>query len=77
MTVPVAQAGHLLAQKLLARGPERPQDDIDIQAVMAGMNPSEQDRCRRALRAIIARGANRGKDLLSEFEALTKQGRAR
>jgi predicted nucleotidyltransferase len=72
VSVPVAQAGHLLAQKILSRGPERPQDDVDIRALMADIDSQEKDRCRQALLAVVAKGANRSKDLLSEFEALTK-----
>ena len=72
MRVPVARAGHLLAQKILSRGPERLQDDIDIHAIIAAMEPGEKERCREALAAVIARGAHRGKDLLSDFEALTR-----
>jgi predicted nucleotidyltransferase len=69
--VPVARAGHLLAQKILSRGPERPQDDVDIRALMTDMTPLEKDRCRVALLAVVARGAHRGKDLLAEFDELT------
>jgi DNA-binding MarR family transcriptional regulator len=72
VTVPVARAGHLLAQKILSRGPDRPQDEVDIQSVLADLDTHELERCRRALREVVARGANRGKDLLLAFEMLTK-----
>jgi len=70
LSVPVARAGHLLAQKILSRGPERPQDDLDIRALIREMDAGEKDRCRKALLAVDARGAHRGKNLLSEFEGL-------
>ena len=72
VVVPVARTGHLLAQKVLSRGPDRLQDDIDIQALMAVADEEERDRCRQALRFIERRGANRGKDLLTEFQSLLK-----
>ena len=72
VTVPVARAGHLLAQKILSRGPDRLQDDVDIRALMAAIDRRETDRCRRALQTVADVGANRGKDLLREFDALTK-----
>ena len=71
LRVPVARAGHLLAQKILSRGPERPQDDLDIRALITEMDAGEKERCREALLAVVARRAHRGKDLLAEFEALT------
>ncbi|HEX5068877.1 MAG TPA: hypothetical protein VFV78_01575 [Vicinamibacterales bacterium] len=72
LVVPVARAGHLLAQKILSRGPNRLQDDIDIQALLAGADDAERERCRQALESIALARANRGKDLLAEFEILTK-----
>ncbi len=72
LTVPVARTGHLLAQKILSRGPDRLQDDLDIRALMAGVDHAEKNRCRQALQAVADMGANRGKDLLCEFDAVTK-----
>jgi predicted nucleotidyltransferase len=71
LTVPVARAGHLLAQKILSRGPERPQDDLDIRALLTDVDEGERQRCRLALQAMTVKGAHRGKDLLRDFEFLS------
>ena len=63
ITVPVAAIGHLLALKVLASEPGRPQDAIDIQSLMAVLTPNERARCEEAVRHIEAAGTNRGKSL--------------
>jgi predicted nucleotidyltransferase len=69
LTIPVARTGHLLAQKVLARSPDRLQDDLDIRALLAEADEGELVRCRRALESITSLRAHRGKDLIADFEA--------
>lgn len=62
--VPVAQIGHLVALKLLARDDRtRPQDAIDLRALSGVVTDREIDRARRATGAITTRGFARGRDL--------------
>jgi predicted nucleotidyltransferase len=67
--VPVAQVGHLVALKLLARDDRtRPQDAIDLRALAAVVTDVEIDRARRAIAAITSRGFARGRDLAALLE---------
>lgn len=66
LRVSVAQAGHLVATKVLAEAPDRPQDAIDLVALAKGLTPHEFERAWKALERIEALGANRGKALLAE-----------
>jgi len=70
LRVPVAAAGHLVALKILARGPERPQDDADLRALLGAITAADLNVARTALAAITARGAQRGKDLMGDFDRL-------
>jgi hypothetical protein len=68
LTVPVAQAGHLVAMKLLALGPDRPQDAADLRALVATLTESDRARARAATARIEELGANRSKRLRQELE---------
>lgn len=68
LELPVAATGHLVALKLLARGPERPQDEIDLRALLAEIDETEIERARAAIRLIHERGHNRGRDLAADLE---------
>jgi predicted nucleotidyltransferase len=71
LSVPVAQTGHLIALKLLARNDEsRPQDLADLNALRGVANPADLELARSALALITGRGFNRGRDLLAALEAL-------
>lgn len=62
--VPVAQTGHLIAMKVLARDDRRrPQDWDDIRALLAVANRRETERATRAVRTIQERGFARDRDL--------------
>lgn len=62
--VPVACRGDLIAMKILARDDaSRPQDRVDIQALLKSAGPEDLERARRALRWITERGSDRGRDL--------------
>ena len=67
-TVPVAQAGHLVAMKVLALAPDRPQDGLDLRALVSQFTPEERTRAIRAVARIEELGANRGKALGAELE---------
>lgn len=67
-TVPVAQAGHLVAMKVLALAPDRPQDGLDLRALVSQFTPEERTRAIWAVARIEELGANRGKALGAELE---------
>lgn len=74
---PVATVGHLLALKVLALKPdkpqERPQDFSDIRELLRVADGEELDRAREALDLISRRGFDRGKDLQAELEEQLRQ----
>lgn len=77
---PVARVGHLLALKILALRPgrpqERPQDLADIRELLRVADVSELGRARQALELISRRpGFDRGKDLDGMFEDQLRQFR--
>jgi predicted nucleotidyltransferase len=67
-TVPVAQAGHLVAMKILALAPDRPQDGIDLRGLVTQLTSEDRRRAVRAVARIEALGANRGKALGAELQ---------
>lgn len=68
LSVPVAQAGHLVAMKLLALAPDRPQDALDLRALVATLTEADRARARAATARIEELGANRSKPLREELE---------
>jgi hypothetical protein len=68
LIVPVARTGHLVAMKILALAPDRPQDAIDLRALVAGLTDDERARARTAAARIDEVGANRGKSMRVELE---------
>ena len=68
LTVPVAQAGHLVAMKLLALSPNRPQDGVDLHALVENLSVLDRERARSAVARIEELGANRSKHLQEELE---------
>jgi predicted nucleotidyltransferase len=71
LTLAVARTGHLLALKVLARNDaKRPQDAADLRALLQIASDSDLELARRSLSLIAARGYNRGRPLLAEFDAL-------
>lgn len=69
--VPVARTGHLLALKLLARDERRPQDEVDLHALLGVAGPEERDLASQAVELIMDRGASRGRDLRQEWRAVS------
>jgi len=71
LMVSVAQVGHLIALKLLARDDEtRPQDAIDLRALKGVATPDEIARARSAVGLIAERGFARRRDLVAALDAL-------
>lgn len=75
--VPVATIGHLLALKVLAMDDAtRPQDRIDILALLEYADESEVARAQESIALITARGFNRSTNLserLQAFAAMQKR----
>ncbi|MEO8680793.1 MAG: hypothetical protein ABI665_17205 [Vicinamibacterales bacterium] len=69
LVVPVARAGHLVAMKVLALSPDRPQDGIDLRGLVGQLSPDERARALDAVARIEERGAHRGKGLRDEGAA--------
>jgi hypothetical protein len=64
VTAPVAQSGHLIALKLLARDDlTRPQDAVDLRALIAAATDDDLALATDSVRLIAARGFNRDRDL--------------
>jgi len=70
LAVPIAAAGHLVVMKLLSRGPSRPQDQIDLVALIAVLDEHERERAAQAAAAVERLGAHRGRQLRDELKAL-------
>ena len=65
LRVKVARVEHLIALKVLSRDDERrPQDLVDLRALLRMATPDDVLRAREALRVITARGYHRGRDLV-------------
>lgn len=75
VTAPVACTGDLIALRVLSRDDEtRPQDRVDLRALLAAASPEDLRRARASLERIVARGCHRGRDLLAAFGVLTTGG---
>jgi hypothetical protein len=71
VTIKVARVGHLLALKVLSRDDNaRPQDIADLRALLRVADADDTNEAREALGLIAARGYDRDRHLLPEFEAL-------
>ena len=79
LALPVASIGHLVALKLLCRDDDRrPQDAIDLRALLALASPGDLETTRSAIRRIEQRGFGRGRDLAACLaDAVRRWGRAR
>lgn len=70
VVAPVAVLGHLLALKVLAEDPRRPQDRADIRSLVDAAGPGDLALARESLALIQERGFHRDKRLLEDFERL-------
>ena len=71
LSMRVATTGHLIALKVLSRDDViRPQDLVDLRALLRVATEGELDRARRALALIAARGFHRGRNLIANLNGL-------
>jgi predicted nucleotidyltransferase len=70
VSLPVARVGALIVLKLLARAPERPQDEADLQALLAMAVDSDLAAARRLAQLVETRGFHRGRDLVADLQKL-------
>jgi len=71
LSVRVARTGHLIALKLLSRDDEeRPQDVIDLRALLKTATHEEIERAKEATETITSRGYHRGRNLAADLDAL-------
>jgi hypothetical protein len=67
LSLPVASVGHLIALKLLAEAPARPQDATDLAALHRIATAADLEQTNAALTLIGERGFDRGRDLAASF----------
>ncbi len=66
--LPVATIPYLIAMKVLARNDrKRPQDWDDLRSLLHNASPEMLQQARSALALIVARGAHRGRDVMTLF----------
>jgi predicted nucleotidyltransferase len=71
LSVKVACIEHLVALKVLSRDDERrPQDLVDLRALLRTATTADVARAREALGLISTRGYHRGRELLQQLDAL-------
>lgn len=76
LQLPVARTGHLVAVKVLSRDDvQRPQDLVDLRALLRLAPEEERQRAREALALIAARGYDRGRNLPADLQQLIKSSR--
>lgn len=69
LVIPVATIAHLIATKVLARDDRhRPQDRVDLQALLAAAAAPDLADARAALRLVMARECARGRNLEADLE---------
>lgn len=73
-TAPVASVSHLIAMKVLSRDDQRrPQDRLDLAALLSVTTKSELDLARQAVETIVNRGCARGRQLSAELAAVIRE----
>ena len=74
LAVPVARLEHLIALKVLARDDRtRPQDRVDLAALLARADAAARDEARAALALVSRRGFHRGRDLQAALDAAVNE----
>lgn len=74
VTAPVASVGHLIAMKVLSRDDiRRPQDRLDLAALLGVATEDELDLARHAAQTIVDRGCARGRPLVEELADVVKE----
>jgi hypothetical protein len=73
LTIPVANTGHLIAMKLLARDDQaRPQDRADLNSLIQVATSADFQAARRAMELITQRGFNRDRDLATALAEIVR-----
>ena len=68
----VARVAHLIALKVLSRDDlQRPQDLVDLRALLRTATAVDVARAREALTLITTRGFHRGRELVAQLESLS------
>ena len=76
LDAPVARLGHLIALKVLARDDRlRPQDRVDLAALLGRADAAALAEAREALALIGERGFHRGRDLLAALDGAVQEFR--
>lgn len=76
LALPVARLGHLIVLKLLARDDRaRPQDRVDIAALLVRADAAALAEAEAALATVTARGFHRGRDLGTALGAALREFR--
>ena len=71
LSMRVATTAHLIALKVLSRDDmTRPQDLVDLRALLRIASEAELARARDALTLIAVRGYHRGRDLIADLDSL-------
>lgn len=70
LVLPIARVPHLMAMKLLAAGPHRKQDYVDLDDLLAEADDAEVAEVRELITLIHDRGFDRGLDLHARLDAL-------
>ena len=74
VTVPVASLGDLIAMKILARDDlTRPQDRLDLKALLGRAKSHDKQTARLALEQISSSGYSRGRQLTNELSAAERE----
>jgi hypothetical protein len=68
VVAPVATTAALMVLKALAAGPERPQDEVDLAALIAVATEHERKRARQLATLVVERGFHRDRDLVAELD---------
>jgi len=63
VVIPVASVAHLIALKILARDDDRPQDEVDLRALLLVASEADISEAARALDLVTERGFARDRDL--------------
>ena len=77
LTVPVAQAAHLVVLKLLSRDASRPQDDMDLRSLRSVLTADDESEALRLAELVMARGYARERDLPSLLSVYLATGQSR
>lgn len=77
LTVPVAQAAHLVVLKLLSRDASRPQDDMDLRSLRSVLTADDESEALRLAELVMARGYARERDLPTLLSVYLATGQSR